>query len=136
MSITAAFAFGFDPTYCAADCKPTKPSPYFSSRIERPYDSLGIRPTMSLAAASVDEAKRLIERGVASDASNPTGTAYLVSTPDRDRNVRAAGYAATRARLQGAIPVEIVEGRSIEDRQDVMFYFTGLPQVPGITRNR
>ena len=91
---------------------------------------------MSLAAAGVDEAKRLIDRGVAADASNPAGTAYLVSTPDRDRNVRAAGYAAVRTHLQAAIPVEIVEARAIEDRHDVMFYFTGLSHVPGIARNR
>ncbi|MFP5403882.1 MAG: TIGR03790 family protein [Gammaproteobacteria bacterium] len=136
MSITAAFAFGFDPAFCAAGCKPTKPSPYFNSRAALPYDAQRMRPTMSLAAAGVDEAKRLIDRGVAADASNPAGTAYLVSTPDRDRNVRAAGYAAVRTHLQAAIPVEIVEARAIEDRHDVMFYFTGLSHVPGIARNR
>ena len=28
MSITSAFAFGFDPAYCATDCRTTRPSPY------------------------------------------------------------------------------------------------------------
>lgn len=135
MSITAAFAFGFDPAFCAAGCKPTRTSPYFNSRAALPHDAHGVRPTMSLAAASVEEARQLIDRGVASDGSNPAGSAYLVSTDDKARNVRAAGYAALRTQLQSIMPVEIVEGRAIEDRHDVLFYFTGLARVPALERN-
>ena len=32
MSITSAFAFGFDEQYCAQGCRPTKASPYHNSR--------------------------------------------------------------------------------------------------------
>jgi uncharacterized protein (TIGR03790 family) len=136
MSITSAFAFGFDPAWCASGCKPTQPSPYFNSSVARPFDVYKIRPTMSLAAASVDEAKQLIDRGVASDGSNPAGTAYLVSTTDKARNVRAAGYAALRTQMQRILPIEIVEANALENRSDVMFYFTGLTQVPSLDRNR
>ena len=136
MSITSAFALGFDPAYCASDCKPTQPSPYFNSGVPRPFDAFRIRPTMSLAAASVAEAKQLIDRGAASDGSNPAGTAYLVSTSDRARNVRAAGYPALRAQMQRILPAEIVEADTIENRSDVMFYFTGLTHVPSLDRNR
>jgi uncharacterized protein (TIGR03790 family) len=136
MSITSAFAFGFDPAYCASGCKPTKPSPYFNSSVAKPYATYRIRPTMSLAAASVDEAKQLIDRGVAADASNPDGTAYLVSTTDKSRNVRAAGYPALRAQMQTILPVEIVEANALENRTDVLFYFTGLTHVPSLERNR
>ncbi|HMA11194.1 MAG TPA: TIGR03790 family protein [Steroidobacteraceae bacterium] len=136
MSITSAFALGFDPAYCASDCKPTQPSPYFNSGVPRPFDAFKMRPTMSLAAASVAEAKQLIDRGAASDGSNPAGTAYLVSTSDRARNVRAAGYAALRAQMQRILPAEIVEANAIENRSDVMFYFTGLTHVPSLDRNR
>jgi uncharacterized protein (TIGR03790 family) len=135
MSITSAFAFGFDPAYCASSCKPTQLSPYFNSSVARPWTTYKIRPTMSLAAASLAEAKKLIDRGVASDGSNPAGTAYLVSTSDKARNVRAAGYEALRAQLQRVIPTEIVEANALENKRDVMFYFTGLTQVPALDSN-
>jgi len=135
MAITAAFAFGFDPAYCASSCKPTRPSPYFNGTAARPFDAHAIRPAMSLAAASVAEAKRLIDRGVASDGSNPAGTAYLLSTTDKARNVRAGGYPALRAQMQRILPVEIVEANALENKADVMFYFTGLTHVPALDRN-
>jgi uncharacterized protein (TIGR03790 family) len=136
MSITSAFAFGFDPARCASGCKPTQPSLYFNSSVARPFDVYKIRPTMSLAAASVAEAKQLIDRGVASDGSNPAGTAYLVSTGDKARNVRAAGYAALRTQMQRILPIEIVEANALENKSDVMFYFTGLTHVPSLDSNR
>jgi uncharacterized protein (TIGR03790 family) len=136
MSITSAFAFGFDPAYCASGCKPTRSSPYFNSGTARPFDTYKMRPTMSLAAARVDEAKQLIDRGVAADGSNPDGTAYLLSTTDRARNVRAAGYPALRAQMQAILPVEIVEANALENKSDVMFYVTGLTHVPSLERNR
>jgi uncharacterized protein (TIGR03790 family) len=135
MSITSAFAFGFDPAWCASGCNLTQPSPYFNSNAARPYAAYKIRPTMSLAAASVDEAKKLIDRGAASDGTNPAGTAYLVSTHDKARNVRAAGYDALRAQLQRIIPTEIIQSDALENRADVMFYFTGLAQVPSLDSN-
>ena len=135
MSITSAFAFGFDPIYCAHTCKPTQPSPYFNSDVARPYATYRIRPTMSLAAASVAEARKLIDRGVAADGSNPSGTAYLVSTSDKNRNVRAAAYESVRMLMQRIIPTEIVETNALENKSDVMFYFTGLTQVPALNSN-
>lgn len=136
MSITAAFAFGFDPAHCASECRPTQPSAYFNSSAPRPFDAHRIRPTMSLAAASVAEAKQLIDRGVAADGSDPAGTAYLVSTTDKARNVRAAGYPALRMQMRSVLPVELVEADALENRSDVMFYFTGLAHVPSLDRNR
>lgn len=135
MSVTSAFAFGFDPAYCADSCKPTKASPYFNSAARHPRDAYGIRPTMSLAAANVTEAKRLIDRGIAADGSNPAGTAYLVSTSDKARNVRAADYATVHRLLGETIPVETVNADALEDRRDVMFYFTGSTRVAALDRN-
>ncbi|MBN8766828.1 MAG: TIGR03790 family protein [Thiobacillus sp.] len=136
MSITSAFAFGFDPAWCASSCKPTQPSPYFNSGVARPWDAYRIRPAMSLAAAGVAEAEKLIDRGVASDGSNPDGTAYLVSTTDKNRNVRAAGYASVRTLMQSIMPTDIVEANALTNRSDVMFYFTGLAQVASLDSNR
>lgn len=135
MSITSAFAFGFDAAYCASSCKPTRPSPYFNSNVARPYATYKIRPTMSLAAASVADAKKLIDRGVASDHSNPTGTAYLLSTSDKARNVRAAGFEALRLQMSSIIPTEIVQADTLARKTDVMFYFTGVTHVPSLDSN-
>jgi len=135
MSITAAFAFGFDPAYCASGCKPTRPSPYFNSSVALPFSAYKIRPTMSLAATNVAEAKKLIDRGVASDQSNPAGTAYLVSTSDTSRNVRAADYEAVRTLMQPVIPTEIVRTEALEKKPDVMFYFTGRTHVDALASN-
>ncbi len=135
MSITAAFAFGFDSAHCASSCKPTQASPYFNRDVTEPHATLGMRPTMALAAASVAEAKALIDRGVASDHSDPAGTAYLVSTRDKARNVRAANYEAVRTHLQPVLPTEVVQSDALENRSDVMFYFTGLTHVPSLDSN-
>lgn len=135
MSITAAFTFGFDPAFCAKDCQPTRESPYFNSSTSRPFDTYRMRPTMSLAASSLDAAKQLIDRGVAADGSDPSGTAYLVSTPDKARNVRAASFHAIQAQLGKTFATEIVDADRIENKPDVMFYFTGLANVPAIERN-
>lgn len=136
MSITSAFAFGFDQAYCASGCKPTKLSPYFNGNSSQPYTAHNIRPTMSLAASSVNQAINLIDRGVAADGKNPDGTAYLVSTSDSNRNVRAKGYEKTREMMRKLIPTEVVKANSLRRKKDVMFYFTGLASVPAIETNR
>lgn len=91
LSVTTAFAFGFDPAFCAEGCRRTRPSPYFDSASASPFRQLGLRPAMLLAGSSVAEAKAMIDRGVAADSSFPSGTAYLLSTSDRARNARASG---------------------------------------------
>lgn len=135
MSITSAFAFGYDESFCASGCKPTRPSPYFNSNSSLPYTHHKIRPAMSLAAASVKQAKILINRGVASDGENPDGTAYLVSTSDRNRNVRAQTYEKTRELTRRLIATEIIKSDAISNKRDVMFYFTGRTTVTDIDTN-
>ena len=41
MSITSAFAFGFDPKYCATGCARTQQNPYFNSAVTQPHTQLG-----------------------------------------------------------------------------------------------
>ena len=72
MSVTAAFALGFDPgAYCAEGCLTTKPSPYFNSTSRAPYTDHRMRPAMLLAGDDVESAKRLIDRGLRSDEAGP-----------------------------------------------------------------
>lgn len=130
MSITSALAFGFDERYCSASCGPTAPSAYFNSTSQYPASDHKLRPAMLLAGATFDLVKALIDRGIAADQSFPAGRAYLLSTPDKARSVRAAYFEQTMKDLGRVFPIDILQTGAIEDRQDVLFYFTGLPQVP------
>jgi uncharacterized protein (TIGR03790 family) len=132
MSITSAFAFGFDPASCAEGCKPTRPSPYFNSPVRLPFTQLGMRPTMAIAAASFEHAKELIDRAVESDGSFPAGTAYLLSTSDKQRNVRSASYRAVEKIVNRRIGVRRLQQDVLTDKTDVLFYFTGKAKVEGL----
>ena len=130
MSITSALAFGFNDKYCSSKCGPTKPSTYFNSPSLYPAKNLKMRPAMMLAGENFDQVKKLIDRGVASDQSFPTGHAYLLSTTDTARNTRAGDFERTAKALKGVFTVEVLKTNAIANRQDVLFYFTGLVQVP------
>ena len=136
MSVTTAFAAGYDEASCAEGCQSTRPSPYYASDSEQPFADFGLRPTMALAGADVSAVKALIERGMAADNSRPPGTGYLVKTSDAARSVRAQGYGNAIERLGRAIRLERVEAESIAHQPDVLFYFTGLARVPDIATNR
>lgn len=130
MSITTAFAFGFDKGFCSNVCRPTKPSPYFNSNSRRPYDDYGLRPAMMLAGSNFTEVRKLIDRGVASDHTFPHGTGYLVSTSDRARNVRAVFYPEISERyMESPFDIRLVTANFIKDRKNVLFYFTGIARV-------
>jgi uncharacterized protein (TIGR03790 family) len=136
MSITAAFAFGFDRQWCATGCVRTPFSPYFNSDTRRPFTDLGVRPTMSLAARSITAGKALIDRGVASDGSNPTGSAYLLSTRDDARNARAPSYGSARLLQRPGIAVRVLRREELHGKRDVMFYFIGRRWIGGLRSNR
>jgi uncharacterized protein (TIGR03790 family) len=73
MSITTAFAAGYDPTFCASPCALTRASPLFGTNIQNPYTDSGWRPTMALAGTSFEAVKALIDRGIAADDTRPPG---------------------------------------------------------------
>jgi uncharacterized protein (TIGR03790 family) len=135
MSITAAFAFGFDRGYCAVGCVTTQLSRYFNSSSQRPHDDLQLRPAMSIAAESLEAAKALIDRGVAADGTAPGGTAYLLITGDPARDVRAASYADVPMLTGNRLHIELIEAASLEARKDVMFYFVGATRVSDLDSN-
>ena len=135
MSITSAFTFGYNELYCAEGCKPTRHSVYYNDDTATPYSEYGIRPSMMLAGGSVAQVKAMIDRGVAADASKPKATAYLMSTSDRNRNVRSHRYPVIEAMLSDRIDIEIMHADSLRDKHDVMFCFTGLKQVEAIDSN-
>lgn len=132
MSITSAFAFGYDPAFCEPGCKPTRPSRYFDSATRFPYRDLRIRPAMALAATSLDKAKALIDRGAGADGTRPGGTAYLVSTRDAIRNVRAPAYPLVEKIAADRLEVRTLRQEAITYRTDVLFYFIGAARVAGL----
>ena len=137
MSVTAAFALGFDPaSYCAEGCLTTKPSPYFNSASYAPYTDHRVRPAMLLAAGDVAGGKQLIDRGLRSDEAWPEGKAYLMNTSDSGRNVRAETYARVKEVLGSAYPIEQVDADALEGKSDIMFEFTGVARVAAMTSNR
>jgi len=131
MSITSAFTFGFDKAYCSRQrCAATRSSPFFNHPTTSPYADFGIRPTISIAATGFEQAKALIDRGIRSDNSQADGTAYLLSTSDKARNVRALNYEKIERRMAGWIRTEVVHSDGLKNTGNILFYFTGKVRVP------
>jgi hypothetical protein len=87
---------------------------------------------MSLAANSFADAKALIDRGIESDSSFPAGTAYLLSTSDVPRNVRAVLFPETVNYFHTYIDIKTEKSDALRNAQDVLFYFTGAAKVDGL----
>jgi len=136
MSMTSAVAFGFDKSFCAKGCKATQLSTYYNSNSELPYKELSIRPTMMLAGSSLAQVQAMIDRGVASDRTKPEASAYLMSTTDKARNRRSWRYPVIKNILSERINVELIKADVLKDKNDVMFYFTGLKRVAEIKSNQ
>lgn len=132
MSITTAFAAGFDRRFCSATCGLTQPSAYFNSESRAPYSDFHLRPAMVLAGTDTNQVKRLIDRGLASDATFPQGTGYLVNTNDKARNVRAMLYPSILQYLGKKLNLQVVHADGIQNRDNVLFYFTGTAKVSGL----
>ena len=136
MSITTAFAAGYNESFCARGCEPTDKSPYFNSERSLPFTAFNWRPTMALAGENFAEVKALIDRGIASDYSHPKGTAYLLTTSDKARSSRSALFPSISHAFSGLWPVKVLEQDAIENKQDVMFYFTGKTHIEKIDSNK
>src|SRR5262249_22571404 len=108
-SITTAFAFGFSPLDCAEGCHPTALSRYFNTDNRAPFTELQMRPAMLLAATTIEQARALIDRGIAADGTFPKGTAYLLDTSDTARNVRARRYPMVRWAAGERLRIETIK---------------------------
>lgn len=129
-SITSAMTLGYDAKQCEKTCAAGTQSPYFDSYSSKPYDDFGIRPTMLLPVESVEKAKALIGRGVFSSFKMPDATAYLLSTSDKNRNTRAQFFPHSGRIVSKQLNIKTLQADTISDKQDVMFYFTGVSHVP------
>lgn len=143
MSITSAFALGFDTMYCATPCNPTAAVDYFDSESVAPYTDHGIRPAMSIVAAQQADAIALIDRGIAADGTRPTGDGYFVRTTDTARSVRWQNFMATVDDWDypEGLTLTYVDNSDgsgsnvVSNTDDILFYFTGLVTVADIDTN-
>ncbi len=129
-SITAAMTLGYDAKQCEKTCAVGTQSPYFDSYSTKPYDDYGIRLSMLLPVESVVNAKALIDRGVFSGFKLNESSAYLLSTSDKNRNTRAQFFPRSGRINTKQLNIKTLQADTISDKQDVMFYFTGLSHVP------
>jgi uncharacterized protein (TIGR03790 family) len=129
MSITTAFAAGYQPGFCEPGCGRTTINPLFDTQGWLPADTIGWLPAMLLPIQDELLARAMIDRGVRADASHPRGTVYLVRTQDSSRNVRAAGYADAETLVGSRVKV-LQETTPVHGLlTDAIGYFTGVESV-------
>jgi len=129
-SITGALALGFDADLCRHSCEPSRPSPYFNARSPRPLSAFGFRPSMLLAAPGIEQARALIDRGVAADGSlllrgRPPVSAMFLSTEDRARRVRMALYPPQGLLARAGVDVRQAPAAALKDAPRVLLAITG-----------
>lgn len=145
MSVTSAFAFGYASQWChtGGGCSETALSPYYDSESLFPKADHDMRPGMMLAGETAEDVFALIDRGIASDSTHPTGDGYFVRTDDSARNVRWMDFLATIDHWdhEGGLDMFYIDNwqgngsNALTDTDDVLFYFTGLVTVPDIDTN-
>ena len=134
-SITGALAMGLDTEFCKQTCGASRPSPYFNSASARPYDDFGWRPSMLLAAPSVEQALALIDRGVAADSAlvrrgRPAVSVMLLATDDAPRRVRMALYPPAGPLAGSGVDVRVQPAAALAQARQVLMVMTGSVNVP------
>jgi len=142
MSLTSALTFGYSAQYCATSCQATSASPYYDSESQQPFTDLQMRPAMMLGATTLAGAQALIDRGKSAEATYPSGQGWLFRTSDVARSVRytdflglPALWAASGLQLSYVDNSTGQASDSLSGKSGVLFYFTGLATVPGLTSN-
>lgn len=141
-SMTSAVSKGFqsgpcDDTTGLHTCSFASGNAYYNTNSVQPFTDFGFRPSMMLAARSVSDAEKMIDNGVASDGTNPTGTAYVMNTSDPIRSLRARAYSAADlgTAISPYVNVEIDNAEYVAHTTDALFYFQGLASVDEINTN-
>jgi uncharacterized protein (TIGR03790 family) len=133
-SITGALALGFDSALCRQTCGASMASRYFNSASTRPYADHGLRLAMLLAAPDVDQARALIDRGVAADGAlaqrrRPPVTALFLETPDRARGVRQVLYPPPGPVADAGVQSLTVPAAELHHTPRVLLAVTGSARV-------
>jgi uncharacterized protein (TIGR03790 family) len=138
VGITSAFTYGYD--RAAA-----RPPHYFNSATYQPYTDFHIRPAMMLAGYTPQEIVSLIDRGAMAQHILPAGDGYFIRTTDARRSdPRYADFRAVVGEWnhQNGLKMAFVDNAAgtwlgyIQNTPHVLFYETGLEQVPAINTNQ
>jgi uncharacterized protein (TIGR03790 family) len=129
MSITTAIAASYEPAFCEPGCGRTKWNPLFNAKEWLPADTIGWLPAMLLPTEDEAFARAVIDRGIRSDGSRPSGMVYLVRTPDALRNVRAALYRDTETLFARNVEIREESTPISTSLPDAIAYFTGAARV-------
>jgi len=149
MSITSAFTLGFDEKYCSHTAKLTKGchhtanNPFFNAPKHMLWQQDDLKLSMMLSGRTYDEAKQLIDRGIAADSSQPIGQGYLVRTKDKERSIRWPTFESIADiwPQNKGISLHYIDdrynpsGTTVSNKQHIMFYLTGQTHVPDIASN-
>jgi uncharacterized protein (TIGR03790 family) len=84
---------------------------------------------MLLPTESVEEAKALVDRGVASGFRMVPATAYFLTTSEKARNSRAGFFPPDGKIAARKLATRRVQADALEGVQDVMIYETGMAHV-------
>jgi uncharacterized protein (TIGR03790 family) len=128
-SITAAYTLGLDAGLCQNTCNPSKPSTYFNANAGMPFKDYGMRLSMLLPTESLAQAKALIDRGVTGGFSVPQASAYYLTTSEAARNSRAQFFPPPGVVASRKLTIRQLRADSLEGRNDIMFYQTGMARV-------
>jgi uncharacterized protein (TIGR03790 family) len=130
-SITSAMTLGYDAKQCENTCGTGKQSAYFNSASMHPYRDLGMRLSILIPTDSVPAAKALIDRGVLSSFSVNEGTGYFLKTADAARSKpRERFFPKDLTTIQSRkLRLRTLNAENIQNKRDVMFYFTGQTEV-------
>jgi len=128
-AITAAYSLGFDADQCAKTCAAGKPSAYFNTPSGAPFSTHRMRISMLLPTESVDDAKALIDRGVAAGFRNIPATAYYLATSEKARNSRNGFFPPPGKLAARRVTTKVLQADVLEGVQDVLVYQTGMARV-------
>ena len=131
-SITSAITLGYEPKFCEKSCAIGNKNPYFNSASHYPSQDYNMRLSILLPTDSVDLAKSIIDKGVLSAFKANEATAYFLKTKDKSRSKpRERFYPPDMTKIESKkLILRTINADFIQDKKDVMFYFTGAKFVP------
>ena len=138
VGITSAFTYGYDRAA-------TQSTHYFNNATYQPYTDFHIRPAMMLAGYTPQDIVSLIDRGALAQQTLPPGDGYFIRTTDARRSdPRYADFRAVVSQWnhQNGLKMAFVDNSAgptrdyMQNTPHVLFYETGLEQVPAINTNQ
>lgn len=133
-SITSAITLGYEPKQCIDGCAAGKKNPYFNSSSRNPVQDFNMRLSILMPTDSIELAKSVIDRGILSSFKLNDSTGYFLKTSDESRTKpREPFFPTDLTKIESKkIVLRTIRANSIKNKNDVMFYFTGLVTVPDL----